>query len=551
MKNMKSVLILLVGCVLLMGQSLFSDQVVLEASDDSWVNGNVQDANYGSGSDTRIRYQSYTGGKNVPLFKYDISELPANIEVTSVRMRFWTSLATWPGPTNFAPVAIFNNMQDWDELTVTYSNAPIYEANSVETLDHFGVIGSERYFTGTNTIEAGGWVEFQGAGTVALVQGWADGTIDNFGISMNGSGDFVSDGRTFRPQTKEHSTAAVHPEIIVNYTVIPTSTVVVDASADSWVSGNAKDDNFGTQLGAVLRYQSVTWGQNHSLYKFDLSALPANIEVTDVSMRFYSTLAAWPGPTNFATVAIFNNTQDWIETNVTYNTAPTYDATAADTLDHFGTTNAPVYFTGTNTITADATGWLEFQGAGAVALVQGWVDGTIDNYGITMWGTGDFVSDGRNFRPSVRENTTPALRPEIIIKYVVVPVTEGYAGWAGGWGVDIGAETNDYDADGLSNLYEFGLGGDPTNALDQGTAPTFGIADVGGINWFSYVYPQLSDLDSGLAYSLELNTDLVLGTWTNAGYIVTGTNVTGNALDFVTNVTDTTDNEKFIRLIIQ
>lgn len=130
--------------------------------------------------------------------------------------------------------------------------------------------------------------------------------------------------------------------------------------------------------------------------------------------------------------------------------------------------------------------------------------------------------------------------------------TAGYARWAGGWGVDIGAETNDFDNDGLNNLYEYGLGGDPTDEFDQGTAPVFGIADAGGSNVFSYVYPQLSDPVSGLAYSLALSSDLVVGTWaTNTGYTVLGTNVTGNALDFVTNVTDTVDGEKYIRLIIE
>jgi len=131
------------------------------------------------------------------------------------------------------------------------------------------------------------------------------------------------------------------------------------------------------------------------------------------------------------------------------------------------------------------------------------------------------------------------------------PLTGGYAGWADNWGVDIGAETADYDGDGLPNIYEYGLGGDPTNAANQGTSPEFGVANISGTNWFGYVYPQLSDPDSGLSYSLEFNTNLVSGTWTNSGYIVTGTNVTGGSLDFVTNVTDTVADEKFIRLIIE
>jgi hypothetical protein len=126
-----------------------------------------------------------------------------------------------------------------------------------------------------------------------------------------------------------------------------------------------------------------------------------------------------------------------------------------------------------------------------------------------------------------------------------------YAGWAAGWGVDLGAETDDYDEDGLPNLYEYGLGGDPTDAADQGTSPEFSRMTVGGSTVLNYVYPQLSDLHSGLAYSLETCTDLVAGAWTNAGYAVVGTNATDGTLDFVTNTIDVIDDQKFIRLVIE
>lgn len=127
----------------------------------------------------------------------------------------------------------------------------------------------------------------------------------------------------------------------------------------------------------------------------------------------------------------------------------------------------------------------------------------------------------------------------------------GYAGWAAMWGIDIGAETNDYDEDGLLNIYEYGLGGDPTNEFDQGASSVCSVENVGGTNWFGFVHPQLSDPDCGLSYSLELTTSLLSGTWTNAGYAVLGTNVTGGDLDYVTNVTETVDSQKFIRLIIE
>ena len=149
------------------------------------------------------------------------------------------------------------------------------------------------------------------------------------------------------------------------------------------------------------------------------------------------------------------------------------------------------------------------------------------------------------FQPSAADGG--AYIDSLHVRYVL----SAYGEWADGWGADIGIETDDYDGDGQLNIYEYGLGGDPTNEFDQGTAPVFGVENIGGTNWFGYVHPQLSGFASGLRYSLELNTNLVSGTWTNAGYMVEGTNVTGGALDFVTNATDTVSGQKYIRLIIE
>ena len=125
------------------------------------------------------------------------------------------------------------------------------------------------------------------------------------------------------------------------------------------------------------------------------------------------------------------------------------------------------------------------------------------------------------------------------------PALEGYGLWAAGWGADIGAGTNDFDLDGLNNLYEYGVDGDPTNEFNQGTQPVFAKSGSS----FIYVHPKRSD-DTNLTYTVETTTDLVSGTWTNEGYVVTGMHVTGDTLDFVTNDVDTAEDEKFIRLRI-
>lgn len=131
----------------------------------------------------------------------------------------------------------------------------------------------------------------------------------------------------------------------------------------------------------------------------------------------------------------------------------------------------------------------------------------------------------------------------------------GYAAWIEQWApADLSDPNGDADNDGLLNIYEYGLGGDPTNAANRGTPPTFGAMNVGGTNYFGYIYPQLAAAqNSGLSYYLELNTAglVASGAWTNSGYLVYGTNVTGEAFDFVTNITTTVESTKFIRLKIE
>jgi hypothetical protein len=125
-------------------------------------------------------------------------------------------------------------------------------------------------------------------------------------------------------------------------------------------------------------------------------------------------------------------------------------------------------------------------------------------------------------------------------------IDNSYASWAGGWDVVIGAETEDYDSDGLLNLYEYGLGGNPTNGFVNGNLPDFGPA-AGG---FTYVYVRRSD-DPALEYYLETTESLLPAGWTNSGSTAVATNVTGGTFDYVTNTVPSIKETTFIRLRIQ
>lgn len=107
----------------------------------------------------------------------------------------------------------------------------------------------------------------------------------------------------------------------------------------------------------------------------------------------------------------------------------------------------------------------------------------------------------------------------------------------------------DPDGDLYDNMYEWGLGGDPTNELDQGIASVYG----GEGSIFTYTFPSNSLADD-LNYYIETTENLVTGTWTNTGYDVTGTGIHSENASFaaVTNELSTVvKDEQFIKLIIE
>lgn len=122
----------------------------------------------------------------------------------------------------------------------------------------------------------------------------------------------------------------------------------------------------------------------------------------------------------------------------------------------------------------------------------------------------------------------------------------GFAGWAATWGVNIGAETNDYDDDLVNNFYEYAFNGDPTDPLDAGSEPIF--AKNGGS--LEYIHLVRND-DTNLVYSVQTKDNLVYGTWTNIGYTVMGTNMTGGDYNVVTNLISTLKDQSFIQLKVE
>jgi hypothetical protein len=149
-----------------------------------------------------------------------------------------------------------------------------------------------------------------------------------------------------------------------------------------------------------------------------------------------------------------------------------------------------------------------------------------NNGGLDYWGNAVSVSN----RPSIGAHQPTG--------------GSAYSTWSKNYSLVYGPEGDD-DVDGLSNLAEYGFGGNPTNGFVDGNLPTFGSGSAG----LEYIYAYRTD-DATLGYTLETTTNLISNVWTNSGYTVTGTNEAEGVFGFITNLIDTAESKRFIRLKI-
>ena len=115
-----------------------------------------------------------------------------------------------------------------------------------------------------------------------------------------------------------------------------------------------------------------------------------------------------------------------------------------------------------------------------------------------------------------------------------------------------GANAANPDLDQLSNLYEYAMGGDPTNPASTGYVPFMGPWMDQETNWFEVVYARRRDSATELHYSLETSSNLLSNEWYRGGYLeVSRTGALDDEFEAVTNRFDTTQaSNLFIRVMI-
>ena len=190
----------------------------------------------------------------------------------------------------------------------------------------------------------------------------------------------------------------------------------------------------------------------------------------------------------------------------------------------------------------------------AFEWIESAADGTLDDMAENrVMRGGSWYYNDYYTRSTTRTPRDPSV-PSTAIEFRPVRIGAQIDSWSASHGLSGSDATASADPDGdrLDNLGEYGLGGDPTNPVDQGIPPVYTLHSAEGTGWITYVYPKRSNLDSGLSYCLEICTNLSSGVWIDSGYSVVGTGTINDEFDAITNQIPTEpERKKYVRLVIE
>jgi len=282
--------------------------------------------------------------------------------------------------------------------------------------------------------------------------------------------------------------------------------------ADAHVQDGTPTANYGTLTTLLSKNDVGGTFTRHPYLRFDLSDVHGTVESAVLRLKVVSTDGS--GDTHTAHVV---SDDSWGETSITWSNRPALGTLLAAAAH--GGVDDWVEWDVTDQVAAESAG----DGLLSVAVIS---DGAV------------LVEYG-------------AREPGFDAPQLVVQTSWSYGAWSNQYQLVLGPEGDD-DLDGVSNIDEYALGGNPTNDLDTGTAPQYGFTDQDGTNWFTYVHPERTASDSGLRYIAESTDNLVSNVWTTVGTVDTAVNSLAPGLNLVTNKIPTLGKlQQFIRLRIE
>jgi uncharacterized repeat protein (TIGR02543 family) len=244
----------------------------LTATEDTYVSAN--DVLYNNGGNTFIHVDATTGtSRRAALLRWDVSSIPSNAIVSSATISV--------NVTDASPLVfnLYNMRRDWVEGTVTQTNSSTSANwNTYDGVNGWGTVGisnttSDRYDT---NLWGAGTTSFSTTGSkavalntdgVTVVQGWINGSLSNYGLTMQNYYGSTSNAVFF--SSSETATAANRPKLNVTYCAISGPNITINGTLSA----------FSTTPGEPSATQTYTVSGSSLTDDLYISA-PANFEIS-------------------------------------------------------------------------------------------------------------------------------------------------------------------------------------------------------------------------------------------------------------------------------
>ncbi len=220
---------------------------------------------------------------------------------------------------------------------------------------------------------------------------WADGTAKKVQrANPDGSSltTIVSTGLT-RPR----GIALVNAQLVGN-----NRSVVLNPVADTYIYQGSTGTNYGTASTTWAGRAIVTGSQYKSLFKFDVSGIPAGATITSATLVLTETSSLGIGSFN---LGIYKTTANWTETTANW--------TNMGAGTNYNSTQLAV-----TSVALGASGVKQW--TLPVGLINEWISGIPGpNYGLAL--VYESTTAGNYFQFASKENLTVAARPQLVIGY--------------------------------------------------------------------------------------------------------------------------------------
>ncbi|WP_168433265.1 CBM96 family carbohydrate-binding protein [Pontiella sulfatireligans] len=255
-------------------------------------------------------------------------------------------------------------------------------------------------------------------------------------------------------------------------------TYILHPVADSYVySGTRVNNNYGTSTKMEVRGTVGDFTRDAYL-RFNLSSVPG-ASVTNAVLRL-KVLSEGSTAADVHTAHLVGD-DSWGETTITWNNKPAVGTALAS--DARPAVDSWIELDVTSQVNAERNG----DGLFSVAV----------------------LSSGGSLIGYYSKEAAVGSWPELVVKTDAAP--DGWSAFVTAHALS-GIATNDADNDSVSDMAEYALGGNPTNAAEQGVAPSIAYHPDSNV---SFSYLETTNLYPGITYHPEWTTNLVTGPWSS------------------------------------